>query len=199
MNKKEKGFTVWFTGLPCAGKSTLAMLLAAELESRGYGVEVLDGDTVRRHLSEELGFSKKDRDENIRRIGYVCGLLTTHGVVAIVAAISPYRATRKEVRERLGNFVEVYVKASVQTCIDRDVRGLYKKALDGQIQDFTGVDSPYEPPLKAELTVDTETETPQTSLARILRTLEDLGRVRADASSGSNAGAAQPVNIGWRP
>jgi adenylylsulfate kinase len=172
------------------------MLLAAELESRGYGVEVLDGDTVRRHLSKELGFSKKDRDENIRRIGYVCGLLTTHGVVAIVAAISPYRAIRKEVRGRLGNFVEVYVKASFQTCVDRDIRGLYKKALDGQIQDFTGVDSPYEPPLDAELTVETETETPPTTLARILRSLEDLGYVRASHQVDQTRGLPNPSILG---
>jgi adenylyl-sulfate kinase len=178
MTRPEKGFTVWFTGLPSAGKSTLAELLAGKLLERGYGVEVLDGDVVRRHLCKGLGFSKEDRDENIRRIGFVCGLLTRHGAVAIAAAISPYRAIRDEVRQSVGNFVEVYVKASVETCIQRDVKGLYKKALAGEIIGFTGVDDPYEPPLKPELTIDTEKESPQESVARILCGLEDLGYVQ---------------------
>jgi adenylyl-sulfate kinase len=174
----KKGFTVWFTGLPSSGKSTLAEFLAAKLLERGHGVEVLDGDVVRRHLSKGLGFSKEDRDENIRRIGFVCAMLTRHGTAAIAAAISPYRAIRDEVRASIGNFVEVYVKASVETCIQRDVKGLYKKALAGEIKGFTGVDDPYEPPLKPELTIDTEKESPQESVARILSGLEDLGYVQ---------------------
>lgn len=178
MTRPEKGFTVWFTGLPSAGKSTLAELLAVKLRERGCGVEVLDGDVVRRHLCKGLGFSKEDRNENIRRIGFVCGLLTRHGAAAIAAAISPYRAIRDEVRQSVGNFVEVYVKASVETCIQRDVKGLYKKALAGEIKGFTGVDDPYEPPLKPELTIETEKESPQQSVARILRGLEDLGYVQ---------------------
>jgi len=177
MMPPKKGFTVWFTGLPSAGKSTLAELLAGKLQERGHGVEVLDGDVVRRHLCKGLGFSKEDRDENIRRIGFVCGLLTRHGAAAIGAAISPYRAIRDEVRSSIGNFVEVYVKASVETCIRRDVKGLYKRALAGEIKGFTGVDDPYEPPLKPELTIETEMESPQESVARILRGLVELGYV----------------------
>ncbi len=181
--QEKKGLTVWFTGLPSAGKSTLAELLAGELRGRGHGVEVLDGDAVRRHLCKGLGFSKEDRDENIRRIGYVCGLLTKHGATAIAAAISPYRAIRDEVRASIGSFVEVYVKTSVETCIRRDVKGLYKKALAGEIKGFTGVDDPYEPPLKPEITVETETESPEESVARILRGLEELGYVEAGAGT----------------
>jgi adenylyl-sulfate kinase len=177
MMRPQKGFTVWFTGLPSAGKSTLAELLAGKLRERDLGVEVLDGDVVRQHLSKGLGFSKEDRDENIRRIGFVCSLLTRHGTAAIAAAISPYRAIRDEVRGAIGNFIEVYVKASVETCMQRDVKGLYKKALAGEIKGFTGVDDPYEPPLKPELTIETEMEGPQESVARILRRLEELGYV----------------------
>jgi adenylyl-sulfate kinase len=177
--RSEKGFTVWFTGLPSAGKSTLAELLADELRDRGHGVEVLDGDEVRQHLSKGLGFSKVDRDENIRRIGYVCGLLTRHGATAIAATISPYRAIRDEVRTAIGNFVEVYVKTSIETCMQRDVKGLYKKALAGEIKGFTGVSDPYESPVNPELTIETETESPEESLARILRGLEELGYVEA--------------------
>ena len=194
MTPAPAGFTVWFTGLPSAGKSTLARLLADELRSRGHGVEVLDGDAARRNLSKGLGFSKQDRDENIRRIGFVCGLLTRHGTVAIVAAISPYRAIREEVRAKIGNFVEVYVKASVQTCIKRDVKGLYKRALAGEIKGFTGVDDPYEPPLSPELTIETETEDPKASLARILRSLEKLGYVKPVRDSESNDKAARSVS-----
>lgn len=179
MKRPTKGFTVWFTGLPSAGKSTLAEILARELRERGLGVEVLDGDVVRQHLCKGLGFSKEDRDENIRRIGFVCGLLTRHGATAIAAAISPYRAIRDEVRASVGNFVEVYVKASVEACIQRDVKGLYKKALAGELKGFTGVDDPYEPPLKPELIIETETESPQESTARILRRLEELGYVES--------------------
>ena len=179
MRRLPKGFTVWFTGLPSAGKSTLAEILARELRERGLGVEVLDGDVVRQHLCRGLGFSKEDRDENIRRIGFVCGLLTRHGAAAIAAAISPYRAVRDEVRASVGNFVEVYVKASVEACMQRDVKGLYKKALAGEIKGFTGVDDPYEPPLKPELIIETETESPQESAARILRKLEQLGYVES--------------------
>jgi adenylyl-sulfate kinase len=178
MTRTQKGFTVWFTGLPSAGKTTLAQLLADELTKRGHEVEVLDGDALRRQLSRGLGFTKQDRDENIRRVGFVCRLLTRHGTVAIAAAISPYRAVRDEVRAGIGNFVEVYVQTSLQTCIQRDVKGLYKKALAGEIKGFTGVDDPYEPPANPELTIETEREEPKESLFRILRRLEELGYVR---------------------
>ena len=178
MTRTQKGFTVWFTGLPSAGKTTLAQLLADELTKRGHEVEVLDGDALRRQLSRGLGFTKQDRDENIRRVGFVCRLLTRHGTVAIAAAISPYRAVRDEVRAGIGNFVEVYVQTSLQTCIQRDVKGFYEKALAGEIKGFTGVDDPYEPPANPELTIETEREEPQESLFRILRRLEELGYVR---------------------
>ena len=181
MKKAPRGFTLWFTGLPSAGKSTLAQLVAAELRARGRAVEVLDGDVVRTHLCKGLGFSKEDRDENIRRIGFVCGLLSRHGVAAIAAAISPYRAIRDEIRASIGNFVEIYVKASVETCAQRDVKGLYKKALAGEIKNFTGVNDPYEPPLSPELTVETEKESPQQSAARIVRKLEELGYLEVSA------------------
>lgn len=175
MSGERRGFTVWFTGLPSAGKSTLAELLAAELRQGGHGVEVFDGDVVRTHLCKGLGFSKEDRDENIRRIGFVCAMVTRHGGAAIAAAISPYRAIRDEVRSKVGNFVEVYVETTIETCIKRDVKGLYKKALAGEIKGFTGVDDPYEPPENPELTICTENETPQESATKILRKIEELG------------------------
>jgi adenylyl-sulfate kinase len=170
----NKGFTLWFTGLPCSGKSTLARLIAVELERRGYGTEILDGDVVRTHLTKGLGFSKADRDENIRRIGFVCKLLSKHGAVAIAAAISPYRNVREEIRSTIENFVEVYVKAPLEICVTRDVKGMYRKALAGEIKNFTGVDDPYEPPLAPEAVVETAKETPEDSTARILRRLEQL-------------------------
>lgn len=169
------GFTVWFTGLSGAGKSTLADILDRELRARGRKVEVLDGDVIRTHLSKGLGFSKEDRDTNIRRIGWVCEVLTRNDVVAIAAAISPYRAVRDEVRERVGRFVEVFVECPLEVAIERDVKGLYRKALAGEIRNFTGVDDPYEPPLDPEVIVPTHTETPEDSAARILATLEELG------------------------
>ena len=171
----KKGFTVWFTGLPCAGKTTLANLLANELQKRGRGVEILDGDVVRTHLSKGLGFSREDRDENIRRIGFVCGLLSKHGAVAIAAAVSPFRATRDQVRASIPNFVEVYVAAPLEVCIARDVKGMYKKALTGEIPQFTGVSDPYEHPLNPELTVEAYQEPPEASAARIVAKLEQLG------------------------
>lgn len=177
MRKNNKGFTLWFTGLPCSGKSTLAQLVGAELERRGRGVEILDGDMVRTHLTKGLGFSKADRDENIRRIGFVCKLLNRHGAAAIGAAISPYRATRDEVRASIPIFVEVYVKAALETCIRRDVKGQYKKALAGEIKNFTGVDDPYEPPPHPEVVVETDRETPEQSAAHILAALEKIGLV----------------------
>jgi len=172
MNMKNRGFTLWFTGLPCSGKSTLAELVGKELERRGRGVEILDGDVVRTNLTKGLGFSKEDRDENIRRIGFVCALLSKHGAVAISAAISPYRAVRDEVRLKTQNFVEVYVSAPLEVCIQRDVKGMYKKALAGEIKNFTGVSDPYEPPIHPEIVIDTQKETPGDSAARILQELE---------------------------
>ena len=177
MKNANKGFTLWFTGLPCSGKSTLAEIVAMELSQRGRGVEVLDGDVVRTHLTKGLGFSKEDRDENIRRIGFVCHLLSRHGAVAIAAAISPYRVIRDEVRATIENFVEVYVKTSLDACIQRDVKGMYKKALAGQLKNFTGVDDPYEPPLQPEVVIETEKETPGASASRIMARLEQLGLV----------------------
>lgn len=166
------GFTIWFTGLSGAGKSTLSAILDRELRERGHNVEVLDGDVIRTNLSKGLGFSKEDRDTNIRRIGWVCEVLTRNDVVAIAAAISPYRAVREEVREKIGRFVEVFVEVSLEEAINRDVKGLYKKALAGEIKGFTGVDDPYEPPLNPDVTVHTDRETPEESAARILEVLE---------------------------
>jgi adenylyl-sulfate kinase len=180
--KKNKGFTLWFTGLPCSGKSTLAQIVAKELEGRGRGVEILDGDIVRTHLTKGLGFSKEDRDENIRRIGFVCGLLSKHGAIAIAAAISPYRSVRDEVRSATMNFVEVYVNTPLELCIQRDVKGMYRKALAGEIKHFTGVDDPYEPPLNPELIIATEKEPEGVSAQRILAKLEDMGFVDAPKS-----------------
>ncbi len=171
----HKGFTVWFTGLPCSGKSTLARLLEKELRARGKYVEVLDGDEVRQRLSRGLGFSKEDRDENIRRISYVCKLLSRNGVVAIAAAISPYKAVREEARAEIENFVEVYVKCPVEVCAERDVKGLYKKALRGEIKNFTGVSDPYEPPDNPEVIVETDKETTEESVNKILSKLKEMG------------------------
>jgi len=175
--RRPTGFILWLTGLPCAGKSTLAQLVAQELVRRGRAVEVLDGDVVRTNLSKGLGFSKEDRDENIRRIGFVCKLLSRHGVVAIAAAVSPYRAAREQVRASIEHFVEVYVNAPLDTCIRRDAKGLYKKAKSGEIQNFTGVNDPYEPPLNPELIVETAQEPPEASAARVLAKLEQMGLV----------------------
>ncbi|HET9050314.1 MAG TPA: adenylyl-sulfate kinase [Candidatus Dormibacteraeota bacterium] len=180
MSERRRGVTVWFTGLSGAGKSTLAQALATELTDRGIGVEVLDGDVVRENLSKGLGFSKEDRDTNIRRIGFVADLLTRHGVVVLVAAISPYREIRGEVRsaiERSGEFVEVFMRCSIEELSRRDVKGLYAKALRGEIANFTGVSDPYEEPLSPEIVVDTEQEGVEDALVRLLGLLEERGLV----------------------
>jgi len=175
---EQKGFTLWFTGLSGAGKSTLARLIETELIARGHKVEVLDGDVIRTNLSKGLGFSKEDRDTNIRRIGFVCNLLTRNQVVAIAAAISPYREVRDEVRRDIGTFVEVYVKCPIDVLAERDVKGLYKRALAGEIKNFTGVDDPYEAPLASEVVVETDLESADESAARIIAKLEELSLVR---------------------
>ena len=171
----EKGFTLWFTGLSGAGKTTISKLVEEELRRRGRKVEVLDGDVVRTNLSKGLGFSKEDRDINIRRIGFVCHLLSRNGIVAIAAAISPYRAIRDENRALIGEFVEVFVECPISVLADRDVKGLYKKALAGEIKNFTGVDDPYEPPASAEVVCRTDRETPEDSARKVVAKLEELG------------------------
>jgi len=166
-----------------AGKSTMSGLLERRLREAGARVEVLDGDIVRTHLSKGLGFNKEDRDENIRRIGFVCELLSRNGVIAIAAAISPYRAVREEVRSRIPDFVEVYMECPVEVLAQRDVKGLYKKALAGEIAHFTGISDPYEPPAAPEVTLHSALETPQESVDRIWATLERLGLVSFDRSA----------------
>jgi len=173
------GFTLWFTGLSGAGKSTLAAAVSAELRGRGVPVEVLDGDEVRQNLSKGLGFSREDRDTNIRRIGYVAKLLARNGVAVITAAISPYRAIRDEVRQDIGAFVEVYVKASLDECIRRDTKGLYARALAGEIPQFTGVSDPYEEPVGPELVIETEREEVAHSASRVVDRLLELGHLRS--------------------
>ena len=168
----RRGMTVWLTGLSSAGKSTLGQALYDRLWAMGQKVELLDGDTVRRNLCKGLGFSKEDRNENIRRIGFVADLLTRNGVVVIVCAISPYRAIREEVRRLIGDFVEVYVNAPLAVCEQRDVKGLYRKARNGEIPAFTGVDDPYEPPENPEVECRTDLESPQESIERVMRSLE---------------------------
>jgi sulfate adenylyltransferase/3'-phosphoadenosine 5'-phosphosulfate synthase len=173
----SRGFVVWFTGLSGAGKSTVANALRAELDRRGRHVELLDGDEVRTHLSKGLGFSKEDRDTNIRRIGYVARLVARSGGVAITAAISPYRDVRGEVRAQTTGFVEVYMRCPIETLTERDTKGLYRKALAGEIANFTGISDPYEEPLHPEVVCDTARETPAESLAKILNALERLGHL----------------------
>ncbi len=168
----SKGLTLWFTGLSSAGKSTLGRAVHDRLLSYGYRVELLDGDEIRKYLSKGLGFSKEDRDENIRRIGYVAELLTRHGVITLVSVISPYRAVRQEVRERIGNFVEIYVNAPLPVCEQRDVKGLYRKARGGQIHGFTGIDDPYEEPLSPDIECHTDLETLDESVEKVLREIE---------------------------
>ncbi len=174
----SKGFTLWFTGLSGSGKSTLARMISNEFLHRGIRHEILDGDVVRTNLSKGLGFSKEDRDTNIRRIGFVCNLLTRNGIAAIAAAISPYRAIRDENRENIGDFVEVYVKCALEICEGRDTKGLYKRARAGEIPTFTGISDPYEPPLNPEVICETDRETEDESAMKILRRLKDMGYIK---------------------
>jgi adenylyl-sulfate kinase len=189
----ERGLTVWLTGLSGAGKSTIAGLIAGEMRRQGRRVEVLDGDVVRENLSRGLGFSKADRDTNIRRIGFVAELLTRNGVVVVVAAISPYRSVREEVRRSIGRFVEVYVRCPLEELVRRDVKGLYRRALAGEIANFTGVSDPYEEPDAPEVVVDTGVETVAQSLQKVL----DAVAVREQDPDGARLalngrGAARP-------
>ncbi|MFN0118383.1 MAG: adenylyl-sulfate kinase [Elusimicrobiota bacterium] len=165
--------TLWFTGLSGSGKSTLSELVYKELLKRGEKVELLDGDEIRTHISKGLTFSKEDRDINVKRIGYICKLLTRNGVWAISAAISPYRDVRDCNRDQIKNFIEIYVECSITKLAERDVKGLYKKALAGEIPHFTGVSDPYEPPLKPEIHVNSEKQSVQESFNQIIRYLED--------------------------
>lgn len=174
---EQKGFTAWFTGLPCSGKTTLADAVAEELEKRGLRVERLDGDIVRKYLTKDLGFSKEDRDTNIDRVTFVARLLARNGVAVLASFVSPYVERRRKTRDEIEKdavFVEVYVKCSLDECKHRDVKGMYAKALAGEIQDFTGVDDPYEDPPNPELTVETDKETIDESAGKILQQLENM-------------------------
>jgi len=174
---QHKGFTLWFTGLSGAGKSTISERIYKRLRNEGAKVELLDGDIVRTHLSKGLGFSKEDRDTNVRRIGFVSELLSRNGVIALVAAISPYREVREELRGVIGNFVEVHVHCPIEVLAERDVKGLYKKALAGEIGSFTGVSDPYEPPANPEVTVDSSKEPVEASVERVWSRLHEMGLI----------------------
>lgn len=178
---RNDGFTIWLTGLSGAGKSTLANAIERRLESHSHEVEVLDGDAVRTHLSKGLGFSREDRNTNIKRIAFVCNLLTRHGVVSIAAAISPYREAREWARSEIVKFVEVYVKCPIEVCRERDVKGLYKQAAAGNLKGFTGVDDPYEEPENPDLVIETDKETIEESVIRIFAKLEELGYLVPEA------------------
>jgi adenylylsulfate kinase len=172
----DRGFTLWFTGLSGAGKTTIAEIVERELRDRLGTVEVLDGDIVRTNLSKGLGFSREDRDTNVLRIGFVANLLTRNGVAVIVSAISPYKEARDQVRRDIGeDFIEIFVDAPLEVCAERDVKGLYKKAFSGEIPSFTGVSDPYEPPAAPELHIRTNEEEPQDSARRVILRLEELG------------------------
>jgi adenylylsulfate kinase len=173
----HQGVTVWFTGLSGAGKTTICQAVEKALRSQGHKLEVLDGDIVRENLTKGLGFSKADRDENIRRIGFVAHLLSRNGVIVLVSAISPYRAIREEVRQKIGDFVEVYVSTPLEVCEQRDVKGLYKRARAGEIKQFTGIDDPYEPPLNPEINCQTHQESVEQSAQNVLNRLKALGYI----------------------
>jgi len=181
------GFTIWFTGLSGAGKSTLAEVIERRLKDQGRNVEILDGDIVRTHLSKGLGFSREDRDTNIKRIAFVCSLLTRNGVVCISAAIAPYREAREWARREIGDFVEVYLKCPIEVCRQRDVKGLYKLVDEGKIKNFTGVDDPYEEPETPELVVETDKESVEESVSRIFAKLVELGYLEGEGNSEDEA------------
>ncbi len=187
------GFTIWFTGLSGAGKSTLAEIIKQRLNERGRNVEVLDGDEVRTHLSKGLGFSKEDRDTNIKRIAFVAKLLTRNGVATISAAIAPYREARAWARQEIGNFVEVYVKCPLEVCRQRDVKGLYKLVDEGKIKNFTGVDDPYEEPENPEVIVETDKESTEESVQKIFAKLEELGYLVSQEGPKDEADQLAPI------
>lgn len=188
-SRRETGFVVWLTGLPCSGKSTIADGLAQELGRRGRRVQVLDGDVVRQSLSQGLGYSRRDREINVLRIAFVAELLARHGVIVVVAVVSPFEATRAEVRRRVPDLVEVHVDCPLAECERRDVKGMYAAARAGRIPDFTGIGSPYEPPSSPELRVDTLELDVDGSVAAVMARLEHLGRVRA--APGPSTGRAR--------
>jgi adenylylsulfate kinase len=179
MKQEDQGFVVWLTGLPGSGKTTIAQRLFRELKERNLKIEVFDGDEVRRNLSKGLGFSKEDRDTHNKRIIYVCKLLTRNGVNTIVSLISPYRSTRAYAREHLPKFVEVHLKCSIKECIRRDPKGLYKKALAGEITNMTGIQDPYEEPLNPEVLLDTQHDNSRNNVAKVIRKLEALGYIKS--------------------
>ncbi|MDP2913828.1 MAG: adenylyl-sulfate kinase [Candidatus Aminicenantes bacterium] len=172
---EQKGVTLWFTGLPCSGKSAVADRVAERLKDRGYRVERLDGDIVRRSLTRDLGFSKEDRDENIRRVTFVAKLLTRNDVFVLTSFISPYRDIRDQSRQEIGRFLEVYTKCSLDECMRRDVKGMYKKAIEGKIKEFTGISDPYEEPVDPEILLETDKETLEESTAKVLAKMKDRG------------------------
>jgi adenylylsulfate kinase len=174
---------LWFTGLPCSGKTTISEIVEKELRERGLNIEVLDGDEVRKNLSKDLGFSKEDRDTHIRRIGFLAKLLSRNGVATLAAFVSPYREIRDFLRSEILNFVEVYVKCSLEACIQRDVKGMYKKAIAGEIKNFTGISDPYEEPLNPEVIVETDKETPEESAQKVLRKLESSSYIPVKTES----------------
>ena len=173
----QRGFTVWFTGLPCSGKTTIADGLAEVLRNKGLRVERLDGDIVRKELTSDLGFSKEDRDENIKRVTFVSKLLTRNGVAVLASFVSPYRRRRDISREEIGDFIEVYVRCPIEVCMERDIKGMYKKALSGEISNFTGVDDVYEEPLNPEIIVDTDKDSVSDSVQKIMDKIRELGYI----------------------
>ncbi|MBN2066335.1 MAG: adenylyl-sulfate kinase [Candidatus Thermoplasmatota archaeon] len=175
--RKQKGFTVWFTGLPCCGKTTIARKVAYHLKQKGYVVEHLDGDIVRKDLTSDLGFSKKDREENLKRVTFVAKLLTRNDIIVLATFVSPYKKRREQSRKEIGSFVEIYVRCPVDVCMKRDVKGMYKKALAGKIEHFTGVQDPYEEPDHPELMLETDKESVEESVDKVLKTLEGLGYI----------------------
>jgi len=177
MCQEQKGFTLWFTGLPCSGKSAVADRVAEILRHHNLKVERLDGDVVRKSLCRDLGFSKKDRDENIRRVAFVAKLLTRNGVAVLTSFISPYRAIRDEARQEIGEFIEVYVKCPLEVCMSRDVKGMYQKAIRGEIKEFTGISDPYEEPANPELVLETDRETLEESARKVLDYLKKRGYI----------------------
>jgi len=176
-HKERKGFTLWFTGLPCSGKTAVADKVAEALRERGLKVERLDGDIVRKDLTRDLGFSKEDRNENIRRVTFVAKLLTRNGVAVLTSFISPYRELREHARQEIGNFVEVYVKCPVEVCIERDTKGMYEKAIRGEIKEFTGISDPYEEPMEPEILLESDKETLDESTNKVIQRLNDLGYI----------------------